>query len=333
MPARYRAVVIGCGRMGSTFADEARVPGVHSHAQAYSAHPRMELVGLVDTDPQRLNQAQRRWGVEADRDAVALCRLLRPDVVSVCTPDETHGMMAQQLFQEVPPRVLFIEKPLALHVEEGARVLELAEQRGCAIAVNYSRRFSPAFRALKEELERGVHGKPLLARFLYTRGLLHNGGHAIDLARWWFGEPVRMTAEPAPRETEDDDYAADVWFENGCHVRLEPFEERVATLFELDCLTERSRWRCWLGGERWEFAEVRDSPLYAGYKTFVPTERAQTDVRFAQPLGDCLRSAVDNLVGFLDGSEPLRCTGEDGLATLRIVERLRTLDAHLSTRR
>ena len=321
---RYRAVVVGCGMIGTRLTGSADDPGTYSHAQAYREHPRVDLAGVSDVDPARLADARRAWDVDGDGDALALCRRVAADIVSLCTPDVTHAVLAERLIAEAPPRLLFVEKPLALTGEDGERLLARARERGVAVAVNYSRRFSPAFQGLAAELREGRHGRPLLARFLYGKGLLHNGSHAIDLLRFWLGDPVKGTAARATGGPEGDPtYDADLWFADGCRARLDGFDERVATAFELDFLTERTRWTFALGGAAWQVFEVRDSPRLPGYRNYVPTGRAATDPLFARPMADCLGHAVENLVAFLDGTAPLLCAGEEGLAALRWVERLR----------
>ena len=320
----YTACVIGCGLIGSSFSQRSSAPGVHSHAAAFKSHPRVRLMGVADTDAERLQMAVDYWNVEGERDAINLCSRLRPAIISLCTPDETHFTLAQSLLKNAPPRVLFIEKPITLNADEAEKLLILAEDVGCAIAVNFSRRFSPAFRALKNELEEGKHGKPLLARFIYSKGLLHNGSHALDLLRFWLGEPTEVSgAAVAWGPAGDETYNVDLRFANGCRARLEGFDERVATIFELDLLTEKSRWRFWLGGHAWEFAAVAPSPLYRGYFNYLPTERETQDALFDAPLADCLLYAVENIVGFLDGKEPLLSTGADGLAVMRLIEKIR----------
>lgn len=322
---RYRAVVVGCGRIGSAFSVDARTPGVHSHAAAYRDNVRTELVGLCDTDATRREAAAALWGVETAADVAALCRQLDPDIVSLCTPDDTHVAIARELLHAPrAPRLLFVEKPLATTAREGAEILDLARGRGCAILVNYSRRFSPAFQALRDELRAGEHGRPLLARAVYGKGLLHNGGHAIDLMRFWFGEPLKASGEARAWGPEGDEtFSADLWFANDCRGRLEAFDERVATVFEMDVLCERSRWRFWAGGAQWEFAAVGASAAYAGYRAYNPTGRERTDTRFTEPLARCLTHAVDNIVGCLDGAVAPRCGGGDGLAVLSWVEAIR----------
>ena len=320
----YTACVIGCGLIGSQSSQTSSAPGVHSHAAAFKSHPRTKLIGVADTDAEKLRMAASYWNVEGERDAVSLCSRLRPEIISLCTPDETHFALAQSLLENAPPRVLFIEKPMTLKADEAEKLLALAEDVGCAIAVNHSRRFSPAFRALKNELEEGKHGKPLLARFIYGKGLLHNGGHALDLLRFWLGEPTEVSGAPvAWGPAGDETYNVDLRFANDCRARLEGFDERVATVFELDFLTEKSRWRFWLGGHAWEFSAVSPSPLYSGYFNYLPTGRETQDALFAAPLADSLFYAVENIVGFLDGKESLLSTGADGLAVLRLIEKIR----------
>jgi len=323
MPASYRAVVVGCGRIGSSLSQEAREPGIHSHAQAYREHPRTELAGLSDTDEGRLAKAVRDWGVPGDPDAVALCQRIRPDVVSVCTPDTTHAEIAREIIASAPPRLLFIEKPIAGGVTEAESVADAARRADVAIAVDHTRRYVPAFRTIADELRHGIHGRPLLVRGLYGKGLRHNGVHAVDLLRFWLGEPTRVRGRRAAWGP-DDDPTFDVALEFGeVRAYLDAFDERVATVFEMELLTERGRIGFYDGGDRWEFAEVGTSARYAGYRTYVPTDRGRRDPLFQRPLALALRHAVDDLVRWLDGEGALACDASEAIAALHIIERVR----------
>jgi predicted dehydrogenase len=323
----YSAVVVGCGRIGSTSSAETSGEGVHSHAQAYVDHPRTRLAAVCDVDPSRSAAASQKWGARAATDAVEICRSVQPHIVSLCTPDDTHYPLARALLEQAPPRALLIEKPLALTSAEGEELLALAARKSCLVAVNYvnyTRRFAPAFRAIADELREGTHGRPLFVRVLYGKGLLHNGSHAIDLLRSWLGEPQRVATGPAEwGPPGDDSVSADLWFDGGARARLDAFDERAATVFELDLLAERSRIALTQGGREWTFHDIADSPHHAGYRTYVPSGRERTDARFQRPLSRALWRAVDNLVAALDGTASLLCSGLDGVAALRWVERIR----------
>lgn len=322
MSASYRAVVIGCGRIGSSLTADAREPGIHSHAQAYREHPRTELAGLSDTDEDRLAKAVRDWGVPGDVEAVALCRRMRPDIVSVCTPDATHAEIAREIIAAAPPRLLFIEKPIAGTVAEAEAVADAARRAGVAIAVDHTRRYIPAFRVIGDELRQGIHGRPLLARGIYGKGLRHNGVHAIDILRLWLGEPTQVRGRPAVWGP-DDDPTFDLALEFGdARAYLDAFDERVATVFEMELLTEHARIRFRDGGDRWDFAEVGASARYDGYRVYVPTDRGQRDPLFQRPLAFALRHAIDDLVHWLDGKGALACDASEATAALRVIERV-----------
>lgn len=321
--APYRAVVVGCGRIGSAFTDEARTPGVHSHAQAYREQPRMVLAGLADTHGGRLSAATSRWGTPGDRDGIALCHRIRPDVVSVCTPDDTHPDIIRALLDVAAPRVIFAEKPIARSASEAESLADLARSRQCVLMVNHTRRFSGAFRALASEMRAGLHGLPLRARVTYGKGLRHNGVHAVDLLRLWLGEPTAVLGRPTPWQWNGDrTYDATLELEDSARAYVEGFDERVATVFEGEVLTERTRWRFWNGGDDWEFGEVGESPTYAGYRAYLPTGRERSDERFNRPLGRCLAEAVANIVDVLDGRATPLSGVEDAVATMRVIERI-----------
>ena len=61
-----RAAVIGCGRIGSTLADDPLLRGdVFTHAEAYTKNPRTQLTALCDTDSGKLEAGGGRWNVDA----------------------------------------------------------------------------------------------------------------------------------------------------------------------------------------------------------------------------------------------------------------------------
>lgn len=321
MRNRYRAVVVGCGRAGTAYGASAEEPA--SHAQALREHSRTELVGVSDIHEGRRMTAAARWAVQSDADASRLCEHLRPDLVSVATPDETHADVAMAILRRAPPRLMFMEKPLAMTARSARSLLAEADRVGTAIAVNHTRRFAEAFRTVRADLLAGRYGRVELVRVTYGKGLIHNGTHAIDLLRFWFGEPQSGRAHDSTwGPAGDATFDVDLRFASGTRVRLEAFDERIATVFEIDLFAERVRARASRGGNEWEFWEVREGTPLPGYRSYVRTSRGSDPV-FQGSVGRALRSAVDDLVGFLDGDRPLVSTGADGLAALDWIERIR----------
>ncbi len=103
---------------------------------------------------------------------------------------------------------VFIEKPIALHSEDGWRMVEAAEKAGIVTQVGFMYRFGEAVERLKVMLEDGTAGPVGLMSARYFCNSLHapwwrdrekSGGqlveqviHLVDLMRYLLGEPVAV---------------------------------------------------------------------------------------------------------------------------------------------
>lgn len=317
----WRAAVIGCGLIGSQFSEKAPGLGVYSHAEAYHVCPDFTLAAVCDPDPDRLASCARRWGVAgAYAGAGELLARQRPEVVSICTPDPTHYELALMALDSPGLKALFMEKPLALELGQARRIVELAEARGVVLAVNYLRRYSPAFQEARRRIASGGLGRLQAVGGFYTKGIRHNGTHWLDLARWLVGEVASVRAWNGLGEAGEDpaqDPALDLrlQFEGGPAGWLQGCRARAYSIFELDVLGEAGRLRLVDAQQIFEAQAVGESAFYQGYRTLQPPEIVEarlTDLllRAVEDLGACLREP---------GRQPL-CAGRDALAALAIAE-------------
>ena len=54
--------------------------------------------------------------------------------------------------------------------------------------MNYTRRFVPEIRSIREAIKSGNYGAFLTGTGYYGKGLLHNGSHMVDLLQFLVGE-------------------------------------------------------------------------------------------------------------------------------------------------
>ncbi len=315
---RYRAAVVGCGLIGSRFQSDAARIGVYTHAGAYAACPRTELVALCDGDRPSLVEAGEQWKIARLHDSVdSLLAAERPEIVSICTPDANHAEMLAQVLAAPGVKAVVAEKPLALTATDARRVLALAEGR--PVLVNYFRRFTSNHRALKAALVSGALGRILKVQGVYTNGLFHNGTHWLDLVRWLVGEISGVQAhdslgEPGPDPTLD----LRLTFDGGAVGTLAAMPHAAYSIFELDLLCEAGRARLVDGGWIIETSRPGPSPRYSGYTVLGEAARLPGDLR------DATLQGVANLVQHLDDARvPLACSGQDGLQSLVIAEAAR----------
>jgi predicted dehydrogenase len=142
MTQRKTAAVVGMGWMGSL------------HAAAYRAHPDVELVGVVETDPERVAQLEREQGPRA---VGTLDELLdEVDLVSVCTPDHQHVDVAVHAL--AAGKRTLVEKPLAMDPGEARRILD-ARRHPDDLMVGQILRFDPRVVRARELVVSGALGE------------------------------------------------------------------------------------------------------------------------------------------------------------------------------
>ena len=312
-PSPLRAAVIGCGWIGAGEAVNRHTVGVQSHAEAYTNHTRTRLESVVDANPETAQKAAARWNAQTwFTDVPEMLRAVNPEIVSICTPDALHASTIMAVLECPATRAILAEKPLALTVQEAEHISKACAERGVVLSVNYSRRFCPAFRQLRSEIQQGELGMIQQIHGFYCKVLIHNGTHWLDLLRYLFGEAT--CAAPLPFHAADADTPSlSLTLSNGAGVVLQAVRTDSFTLFEMDILGEKGRVQILDSGHRMEYHTVKASAHYAGYQNLMPAGTRD------HCLQDAIVHAVDDLINCLDkpGTKPL-CTPQDALASLSL---------------
>jgi predicted dehydrogenase len=182
---RYRAGLLGTGNIGAGW-DEPADAAITTHLKACLAERRFELTMLADADRSRATRERDRLGARSevvDIDALLDAEL---DVLCIATPDETHLDYARAC----RARVVLVEKPLGGDDVARRELLAAIKRRGGTLIVHHQRRWIPGLAAFAAEARDGAVGRPLAGSVHYTRGLRHNGVHALDLLAATLGTRV-----------------------------------------------------------------------------------------------------------------------------------------------
>lgn len=315
----YRCVLIGCGWIGAKVAADSLADGVQSHAEAYERCNDTILVGLCDEDDNALIWASARWpSANAYNDVDKLLQHEQPDIVSICTPDDTHYAVCQQVLNTSSVKAIIIEKPIATNLDDAKAFLAEASRKNIAIIVNYSRRFSASHAAIKKQIDEGEIGEIIAVTGAYSKGILHNGSHWFDLARWLVGEITQVEAwESAAQPANDPTCHVRVNFKRGVQGFLLAIDANAFSIFELDLIGTLGRVRITNTGHQIELSRVEKSEYYSGYYALGrPKAEAAGFKNIALQL-------VENAVQVLRKDSLPLCSGLDGLVALTISETVR----------
>ncbi len=136
MNDKLRVAVIGVGYLG------------RFHALIYSRMPDVELVGVVDTDPERARSVAAEAGCPAYASAAQIEGPL--DAVSIVVPTTAH-LEAAAPFLSSGIHVL-LEKPIAATAAEGGEIVRLAREHGVLLQIGHVERFNAGVMALAERI-------------------------------------------------------------------------------------------------------------------------------------------------------------------------------------
>ena len=146
---KIKVVVIGAGNMGS------------SHARAYHTLPEFELAGIVDQSEERRSALAQEFGGVAHFDSFdKALESVKPEAAAICTYPDSHKMFTKQALEAGCH--VFVEKPIAVTVENSLEILKMAKNYNKKIVVGYILRHHPAWTAFIDEAQK--LGKPLVMR-------------------------------------------------------------------------------------------------------------------------------------------------------------------------
>lgn len=261
---KIKTLIIGAGNI-SAFYDSPHHNEVLTHAHAIINNNKFELIGFVDIDIEKAQTAAKIWGGEAFNsiDEVSV----KIDCVCIAVPDKYHFQVTQMVI-EYAPKIIIIEKPIAIDATEGKALMDLIDGKPIHIEVNYSRRFITGFSQMKAELP--MFGKLLGGTVLYGKGLLHNGSHMVNLLLYFLGQISMKTILGVVEDYHIEDCSKEIVYSiNGADIIFHPVDSRFLTIFEFDLRFSKGRIKYDGSVEKLHFYDVDNSPIYLGEQNYV----------------------------------------------------------------
>jgi predicted dehydrogenase len=185
----------------------------------------------------------------------------KPDACIISVHTKLHFEMAQLALESGVHT--FVEKPFVLNVEEGERLIQLAQEKNRVLMVGHVVRFMPAYTSLKNWIDSATYGKlkflslsrfsgvPAWGQWIDRQKEFGSSGgalfdlviHDIDFAQWVCGVPGEISSHNLPGKLSAHDYVAASWSYPGreLQVRIEggnifhteyPFQARFSAQFE-----------------------------------------------------------------------------------------------------
>ncbi len=200
-----------------------------AHGPAWRQIPEAKVIATCDIVRERAEQARAELGSE--NCFTSMEELLAKDgidLVDICTPHPSHAALAIQALEA--GKHVICEKPMALTVEDAARMINTARAKGLHLYIGHTRRFDRRWVEVKQQLDSGRIGEPVAVRWSERswagfsadswRWEPKNGGvlmdlgvHIADLFAWFFESEAKevfaktLSIRPEARQKGAADFA------------------------------------------------------------------------------------------------------------------------------
>jgi UDP-2-acetamido-3-amino-2,3-dideoxy-glucuronate N-acetyltransferase len=148
---KLSVAVIGCGYWGKNLVRDF--------------HGLRALAAISDSDAETAEKIATHFDVPA-REVDEILADETINGIVIAAPAECHAPLALKSF--AAGKHVFVEKPIALSIEDAERMIEAAEKAGRILMVGHLLQYHPVFMKLKELVADGALGK---LRYIYSRRL------------------------------------------------------------------------------------------------------------------------------------------------------------------
>ncbi len=189
---RIRVAVIGTGAWWG-----------RQHAVAFSTRTDTTLCAIVGRTPDRTVQRAGEFGVAAYTDVEEMLDRERPDLVSVCLPNEGHFEPTRRIIAAGFP--LLVEKPLVFDLDQADTLLAEAAARDLFFAINFNHRYARPMRLAEAAIRAGELGRLTFALWRFGgepgtsrhphANLIETQCHGLDLLEHLCGPIESVVAQ------------------------------------------------------------------------------------------------------------------------------------------
>jgi predicted dehydrogenase len=315
---KFTSAIIGLGQIGQGYdydwPDKSRSI---THATGFTHHESFELIGGVDPNPVARKRFEKKFSRPAYTDINTLLAQAQPEIISIAVPTDLHLSVFQEIIGS-RPRAIICEKPIASSLKGALKIVALAEKYDCALLVNYMRRFEPGVLSLKKAINQGEFGDIFKGIVWYSKGLLNNGSHFIDLLIYLLGDVSGQEIIGAGRKWDNHDPEADIriCFGNTTVYFLSAHEEYYS-LNDIRLMGTKGEIYYAEGGNEIRIRKTQPHPDYPGYYILNPNhDIIYNDLKRYQ------WHVLEHLKNHLIDGIPLNSDGKTAVSTLKVIEKV-----------
>lgn len=315
---KYKAAVVGCGRIGFGFDEDAKRRYIATHTGAYKFVKETELVAVCDINEKRLKKCINKLNIPRGyADFKEMLKKEKIDILSISTPVHTHYIILKEAVN-YSLKAIFCEKPLAGNVKDAEKMVKLCQEKEMILQVDHQRRFDPLHVSLRKFIITKKMGKVQQVNVYYTAGVNNTGSHIFDLLRFFFGEVDWINgfySKNISYNDSDPNIDGFMKFKNGLFASFQACDVKKYLIFEINCLFEQGRIVIKNSGFDLDFYRIGESKYFSRYRELYNC-RPPFNIKYKR---NFMVGGVKHLLNCIRTHNESISSGIDGLAAMKII--------------
>ena len=225
---RYIAAIVGTGRIGFSLGFDKKREQPASHTMALLGNKRINLIAAADSNKENLENWRKYVRKHNGKKDFTLVfptskelyeNVTCLDIITVAVNEDNHLEECIKAI-EYKPKLVILEKPVALNSEEAEKIRAKAKECGVPVMVNHERRFAKDYLSVVKMIEQigdiqSVVGELDSGLRIYgeefekdgTYSLLHDGTHLVDIIQFLLGANLSKEDKTNNRSEEKERFS------------------------------------------------------------------------------------------------------------------------------
>ncbi len=325
---KYKAVIIGTGRIGYLLQKDKKREQPASHALALHKNKSIILKAGCDTNQQRLDLFKKDYPkANIYTDYKKMMETEKPDIVAVAVEEKKHAEITCNVMA-YKPKIIILEKPAAAAIKEAEKIIKASENCKIPVIINHERRYSEDYKTVKELLDNKAIGDiHYICASLWTNqrifhkeslrdgdcSLIRDGTHLVDILHFLFDRDLKKPViDRALKNKKNEIRQLTLHYniQDKGIIYIDFNGDRDYFGFEVEIRGKTGR--IMIGNGYLKVYEAKPSPFYADFKSLVKNKKIKRPGKTKY-----FSNMVQNSVDYLDKKDEIISPLSEGVRTLK----------------
>ena len=265
-------LLIGAGNIAGGY-DNPKSKKVLTHLGAINRiKSNKVLIDIVDPSYQNYYLIKNKWNVKGEyySSIKDVNHKKKYDVILITCNTKYHLENIKYITENLECKLILCEKPCCNSFDEISLIERLCLSKSINLYINYQRRLICEWTKIKQSISSGIMGSFEFGNIYYSKGLINNCSHAINLLYFIFDKKdisIQNIYKHIYDYSSDDPTLTFSLNIDNKTVNFIGLNDQNFSIFEIDLIFQKERIKCIDSGTVIERYKLSDDEIYKGYKS------------------------------------------------------------------